>query len=113
MHTQDDISYFTGLEAKHEAVGDDVNVSLSYKPLPALGMSHSSICRVSSHQLLALLLVLHHLLDGRRIADLLHFGVFTLRFSFSGLCFRPLLPRSLHDSNHSLRLGLPLYAPSY
>lgn len=43
-------------------------------------MSLGSFFRVCSHQLLALLFVLHHLFDSCWIADLLNLGVFALRF---------------------------------
>ena len=54
---------------------------------PHLCMSFGGFLRVSSHQLLTLLLVLHHLLHRRWIADLLNLGVLTLRFNLSGFGF--------------------------
>ncbi len=55
--------------------------------LMRLSMSFSSVRRIYSHQLLSLLLVLHHLLDGSWVTDLLNFGVFALPFCLLCLCF--------------------------
>lgn len=55
--------------------------------LMRLSMSFSSVRRIYSHQLLSLLLVLHHLLDGSWVTDLLNFGVSALPFCLLCLCF--------------------------
>lgn len=62
-----------------------------------LRMSFSSIGRVHGHQLFALLLVLHHLLDGGWIADLLYLCVLPLTLRLLCLCFRPLLAGTLQQ----------------
>ncbi len=64
-------------------------------------MSLGSISRICSHQLLPLLLVLHHLLDSSRIADLLHLGVPALALSLLSFCLRPLLAGTLQMHRHS------------
>ncbi len=70
--------------------------------LMRLSMSFSSVRRIYSHQLLSLLLVLHHLLDGSWVTDLLNFGVFALPFCLLCLCFWPLLAGTLQQQRHCL-----------
>lgn len=70
--------------------------------LLCLSMSFSSIISIYSHQLLSLLLILHHFLDGSWITDLLNFGVPTLPFCLLCFCFWPLLAGTLQQQRHLL-----------